>query len=123
MKKITLFCFLACLFCYSELSARSTPLNEYNWDPKLGRGAQLDAYGNPIKKGKEIKACMEKCEGYSTEISSCDEGYELVSCEADGCSSLYKCVETPCDEGFDTTLKNCMIEVQETNYLCTKCID
>lgn len=122
MRKFTVFCLLISFCWTSNALGRSTPLNEYNWDNSLSP-QQTDVFGNPINGSQNNSVCANSCPGYSPEISSCDDGYVPVRCEAEGCSNFYKCDSIPCEEGFDSSLKNCMIEVQESNYLCTRCID
>ena len=122
MKKIALFCFFVSLCLTSNAFCRSTSLNQYDWDKSLSK-QKTDVFGNPINGAQYNSVCVQKCPGYSPDIESCEDGYVPVRCEANGCSDFYKCENIPCEEGFDSTLKNCMIEVQESNYLCTRCID
>ena len=66
-------------------------------------------------------SCPTQCPGYSPDIDSCPAGSELSSCP--DCAGWYKCVESECAPGYDKNYKECNIDVQEDNYLCSKCVD
>lgn len=116
------FAFLAIAlasFCISPAFASTTHLSEFNWDDPSGKGKN----GKDQSSADDGRSCAEKCEGYKVFITECEEGFDLVSCEESGCFEYHKCEPNGCNPGYNTEFKDCAIEVQEDNYLCSKCIE
>ena len=64
--------------------------------------------------------CQNACPGY-TLSPVCPDGMEARSCLQNDCSAYKRCEGTPCQEGFDTKVKACDIDIQIDNYFCSKC--
>lgn len=132
MKKIFVISSIIALGYASMTYAASSPLNEHNWSmpntestpaPKSGRlRNNIDEFGNPMTPNNNASSsCAQACIGYSSTISDCPEGYVLTTCQAPGCYNFNKCEPSPCAPEYDSRLKDCPIDVQPDNYLCTKC--
>lgn len=122
-----LICLTSLILNVGSVTAGITPLNEYEWkDKTIGDSTEVSGYseGIPASDTSEnisADSCPNQCPGYSPDIGSCPAGSELSSCS--GCAGWYKCVESECAPGYDKNYKECNIDVQEDNYLCSKCID
>lgn len=123
-KKASLLCAVAILAA-GNASAATTHLSEFNWDDPKAGGREAAAMPMEFFSGNDgnINNCMQKCPGYSMTITECSTGYELKSCESANCAEYHKCEPNGCAPGYDTELKDCPIDVQEDNYMCSKCID
>lgn len=135
MKKIFLTALVLSLYSWSNVEAASGSINQNNLDMQslststrgetISPRRLIDEFGNPIsgsattEEGQQI--CTQSCIGYSTSISQCPDGFELKTCQTPGCFTYHKCEQSPCAYGYDTSYKECPIEVQADNYLCSKC--
>lgn len=121
--KLAILSLMAVLLSANLALAASTPLNEFNWDaPKpSSRGTGANTPSDP--GGKATDSCSLKCVSYSAETTECGDGEALEACSEVGCGNLFKCVATPCAQGFSADIKDCNIEIQEDNFLCTKCME
>lgn len=128
-KKIAFIAIALASFSISHALASTTHLSEFNWDNPSGNNGRntgitgkTDAFGQPLQDSGN-NACTQKCPGYSMTVTECSDGYELKTCEDSACSEYHKCEATGCEPGFDTEFKDCPIEVQEDNYMCSKCAE
>lgn len=134
MKKFTFLILIAGIFLnFSDASARLRSLTE--WNGGMPGSLNSDSYDGYSPEGMEEggagttaipltaeQYCPKICPGYKTETEECPEGYELKSCSDIDCGKYLKCQRIICEEGYDTTFKDCPISVQDDNYHCTKCI-
>lgn len=134
MKLKLVFLSLAALsLSISSSYAASTHLSEYEWKSSpVGdipeKAATSSANDKAFNWGatdseKTANTCSTQCSGFSKETTSCDTGQELINCEVSGCGEYRKCEESGCAPGYDKEFKDCAIDVQEDNYLCSKCIE
>ena len=65
--------------------------------------------------------CPTACPGFTTETLDCGQDMEPKACVDSDCGNYYKCMPVVCEEGFDTKLKKCALEIQPDNYRCSKC--
>lgn len=134
MKKFTYFLIgAALLLSLPEASARLRSLSE--WSGNMPSGAVSTSYdgytaneadGAPGLITAPLTAeqyCPKVCPGFKTEIEDCDAGYELKNCPDADCAKYVKCTVIICEDGYDTSFKDCPISVQDDNYHCTKCIE
>lgn len=124
MSKKTLLLFAVAVLTAGNASAATTHLSEYNWDDPSGSSRSVAEM--PVESsgaGENRNSCMQKCPGYSMTITECSAGYELKSCESANCGEYHKCEPNGCAPGYDMELKDCPIDVQEDNYMCSKCIE
>lgn len=126
MNKKSFLLTAAAILAAGNVYASTTHLAEYNWDDPSsgGRSAVSSMPAEFSFSGSDQgNGCMQKCPGYSMTVTECSAGYELKSCESANCAEYHKCEPNGCAPGYDTELKDCPIDVQEDNYMCSKCID
>ena len=125
-KKIFPLAIALTLYTFSSPFAATQHLSEYDWDDPSAaihrKTGSLDILSSD-ETLKDNDYCTDKCRGYSTTITICDAGFELKTCSDYNCFEYHKCEATGCAPGYDTELKDCIIDVQEDNYLCSKCIE
>lgn len=135
MKKFALSFFAFALFLNTNTaSAGMRPLTEWNGGtpssfagtPSAPRemtipdsGASAPSAGLPMTAEEY---CPKACPGFAPDIQECDEGLEPKACTDYDCSNYYKCVPVICQDGYDSSFKDCPISVQDNNFRCTRCI-
>ncbi len=124
-KKLLFLAIALASFGAGRVWASTTHLSEFNWDNPSGNTGRsaVDEFGQPLNNGSANNSCTQKCPGYSMTVTECSDGYELKTCNDQACVEYHKCEATGCAPGFDTEYKDCPIEVQEDNYMCSKCIE
>ena len=65
--------------------------------------------------------CPKACPGFTAETLDCGQDMEPKACIDSDCGNYYKCMPIVCEEGFDTKLKKCALEIQPDNFRCSKC--
>lgn len=86
----------------------------------------------PLSSGRAMSAtldspmtaeeyCPAVCEGYTAEALDCGQDMEPKACPDSDCGNYYKCMPVVCEDGYDTKLKKCALEIQPDNFRCSKC--
>lgn len=125
MRKQLFLLTAAAVLAAGNAFAATTHLSEFNWDDPAAGGRSAASMPEEFmsSSGGNVKNCMQQCPGYSMTVTECSAGYVLKSCESANCAEYHKCEPNGCAPGYDMELKDCAIDVQEDNYLCSKCID
>lgn len=77
--------------------------------------------GSPNRPMTAEEYCPTVCQGYTLGALECGQEMEPKACPDSDCGNYYKCMPVVCEDGYDTKLKKCALEIQPDNFRCSKC--